>query len=625
MSEIDGVEKAKEEAINKIVSSREDLEEFLEDYTEKVADRVSKETANEVRNEMITAVANGDLGSKSSDKFNNYHRRLYETLALDSSDSRKESKKILNEANSISESDTSIFNNFSSTTKQPDSARRQSQRVSYLRSMKDPIVGSIPDTYTRWVVGRGINYDFDDNRVQKIVDDFWKENDMDIKLKKYYWRFIVESELFTILFVDRKRGKVRTREIPPREITDVEINPDDKEDRYSYKREFVDNANNTDKKIYPDLTYYDNDKKLNGGNKSKYEGSSEWEGPNKLVHFMKLMNNREVRGRVFFERFLNWAEWFKDWVIDRAIINHEKGRVVWILTIKGRAQNNWEKFTSAPAGGSVKVQTKNKEWEPVNADIRGDNVQDDGLFLLYQICAGSALPLHILTQRTDQQVYSSIRKSETSFSMSIMDKRHSLAEEYLKPIFKKVIEIGINSDRYNVPKRIDITQYVSEGIRADFKETLDDYKEDNLEADDFIRKIKSLIESSKRDIKGGEYTSSSRKKLLEEAESIKNKCDKNMKDLIESNFKEEPDGLNEIMKSSYKFFEEGIKTRIDTKNCPVSIEFPDLIKEDFLNMAKVLKIYKQEGIASKRTIRKKAGLDPEKEELLLKREQNEDN
>lgn len=625
MSEWNDVKEAKEETINKFVSSREDLEDLLEDYTQKVADRVSKETADEVRNEMLTAVANGELESSSSDKFNDYHKRLYETLALDSADSRKESKKILKEASTISESDVPIYNNFSSTTKQPDSARRQSQRVSYLRSMKDPIVGSIPDTYTRWVVGRGINYDFADNRVQKVADDFWEENSMDVKLKKYYWRFIVESELFTTLFVDRKRGRVRIREIPPREVTDIEINSDDKEDRYSYKREFVDNSNNPDTKVYPDINYYDGDNKLSGSGGSDYEGSPDWEGPNKLVHFIKLMNNREVRGRVFFERFLNWAEWFKDWVIDRAIINHEKGRVVWILTLKGRAQNNWEKFTSAPAGGTVKIQTQNKEWEPVSADIRGDNVQDDGLFLLYQICAGSALPLHILTQRTDQQVYSSIRKSETSFSMSIMDKRHSLAEEYLKPIFKKVIEVGINSDRYNIPRQIDITQYVSEGIRSDFKETMDNYKNDELDYDEFIRKVKNLVESSKRDIKDGNYTPSSRKKMLREAESIENACNSGMSDLIESNFEEEPDNIIDIMKSSYRFFEEGIKTRIDTKDCPVSIEFPDLIKEDFLNMAKVLKIYDQNNIASKRTIRKKAGLDPEQEELLIKREKLEDN
>lgn len=612
--------------IDNILGSRDELVADIKDYAKNIAQDAAKEAAAQTESDIMAMIANGDIDSKNKSHYENYHNKFYEGLAIHYAKSDKDVKKIMNESVSVSKGDVTIYRDALSSDEQSDEARRTSQKVSYIRALRDPIVGAVPDSYKRWVIGRGVRYDFADDRAQKIVDDFWKENSMDIKLKKYYWRFIVESEWFTLLFIDRVSGKVKVREIPPREITNVETNPDDKEDYFSYERTFYNkNTRNAHTKYYPDINYYDTIDSKFVNNQSKYRNHKDWQGKDKLVHFVKLMDNREVRGRVFFERFLNWAEWYKDWVIDRAIINHEKGRVVWILTLKGRKINkNWKKFTSAPAGGTVKVETPNREWKPVSADIRADNVKEDGLFLLYQICAATALPLHILSQRTDQQVYSSIRKSETSFSMSILDKQYSLSEEYLKPLFRKVIQVAIESNNYNIPTHIDITSKVSEGIRQSYKSVLDNYKNKKLSEDEFIRDVKSLVSESKSDLKRNNSHPESVNKMLKEADSLEKRCNKGYVELLESDFnKNKPSNFTRILKESYEFFEEGVKTRIKTENCPVHIEYPDLVKEDFLDMAKVLRIYDENNIASKHTIRKKAGLNPDEERMKIEQERLE--
>jgi hypothetical protein len=611
-----------------LLKSKEKIAENAREYTKEVAEKAVDDAIEE-----ITATYEDIIGDLQAnyDKDNKYHDRFYESLRLSNTkiENREQMDTIMKESSTITSGDFAVYSDIDADLEQTYGERAEAQRVAYVRGMKDPIIGAIADTYTRWVVGRGVKFSFQDHKVQKVVDKFWEENDMDSKLKERYWRYVLESEMFSVLHKDPERGECYIRDVNPREITKVETHPEDKQNRFAYKREFRDTDGKRHVMYYPDIDYYDDyrDGKLSV-QKSVYEDKEEWTGRNTVMHYLKWMNNREVRSRVFLQRVMKWVEWFKDWIIDRAIINHEKGRVVWILTVTSeKMRKKLGNVVSAPAGGKIKVETPNRKWQPVSADIRADNVKEDGMFLMYQICTGVSIPLHVLTQRVSEQVYSSIRKSETPFSMAILDKQHTLAENYIKPILREVIRTAAKSDgNKSLNRKIRIDDYVRESVRREFKGILKDYRNDNIDADGLLESIKELSDRSLQDIRSSKRAARAKIRLSRNLESLRKSCNKSYVRLIESGFNEEAiqEDVNEILAEAYDLFESGVTVQINAEECPVKITFPDLVKEDYLEMAKVLKIYDEIGLYSKETLREKSGCDdPAREKHLIKQEMKE--
>lgn len=608
-----------------ILKSKEDVVKSAKEYTDKVVDQAVSEAVDEVSSMYEDMI--GNL-KDNYNKTNKYNDRFYESINLQYKDISSEEKKeeVLKEATTVSRGDFSVFSDVNASVKETYSERAELQRISYVRAFKDPIIGSIADTYKRWVLGRGVKFSFQDNRVQKVVEEFWERNDLNSQLKSMYWRYVLESEMFSVLFKDKKNGKCSLRGVNPREITEVETHPEDKQKIFSYKREYVDEEDNYHRKYYPDIDYYD-DYRFSSlkKQKSKHEGSSEWTGSDTVMHYIKWMDNREVRSRVFLQRVLKWVEWFNDWVIDRAIINHEKGRVVWILTVRSnKIKNKLGSVVSPPAGGTIKVETPDKKWSPVSANIRADNVKEDGMFLLYQVCTAVSIPLHVLTQRVSEQVYSSIRKAETPFSMSILDRQHSFSEKYLKKVFREVIKTAAESPEYNLPRQIQIDSYLRESLRNDFKNKYKKFRKDSLSYEDFIESVKDLLSMADRELIESDRNTHTKIKYSDKISKIKNKCDSAMVTLIESDFNEDSikGNINSILSDTYRLFESGVKVQVKAEDCPVKITYPDLVKEDYLEMAKVLEIYDRINLFSRETLREKAGADdPARERHLIKMEQ----
>lgn len=503
---------------------------------------------------------------------------------------------------------------------QSDEIREYAQTISYVRAFENPIVGAIPDALQRFVLGRGVKYKFSNREVQDVIDAFWASNNMEMYMKSLVWLLITESEYFPVFFIEPKTGNVTIREIQPAEITGVETNKEDKGTILSYKRVFYNKADGESHELYyPDIKYYENKTKAEN-NKSEYEGKEGWQGPNTLVQFIKFMKNREVRGRVYLERILRWAEFYNQWILDRAIINHEKGRVVWLLVLKGTRDDVWERFKPAPAGGTVKICTPDREWKPVNADINANDAKEDGLFLLYQVAAGAGIPIHVLTQRTTEQVYSGIRASDSPFSQFILDIQDSLADGMMKPMFRAIIRAAVNSTKKTLPEKVKVKRYVKEFLRDIFRTQLDGYLDGAISPYKMARSVKTLMESAIIDVE----TSSSMKEsptlyhnVLKRYESLVNSCNSEYEHVLES----ETYSLDKLfLKEAVDVFEKGTEIEIPTIEIPVEVTFPDMVKEDIKQSAEILKIHRELGIVSKTTASAKAGYNPEQEKYLIKTE-----
>jgi len=517
--------------------------------------------------------------------------------------------------------------------KQSDEERRYAQTISYNRVHEDPLIGAIPDVYQRFALGRGVKFRCDEPKIQALLEEFWRDNSMDMYLKRLAWLLVTESEYFPLYFISKKTGKVKIREIQPLEVVTIETNPNDKSVPLSYCREFFDDEMMDNKipdkdrkrRYYADINYFIQKIDELDGHTSEFDGKEGWQKDDKLVQFVKLMKNREVRSRVFLERVMKWGEWYKQWLTDRAIINHEVGRVCWILEISSRKSEVWERYKPAPAGGTTKISTPDRKWIPTNAKINANDSKEDGLFLQYQICAGASLPLHVLTQRATESNYSSLKKSENPMTMAILDFQDLLSESFLKPMFRLIIRSARNasSPKDKIPSTVNIRRYVTEYLREVFRNMLEAYQDEEIDSRKMLKTIKVVTENFIEDFKKDETSrgiAGIYDVILNEMETLKEMYIKDSINLLES--KEAKIDSN-LIKKAYEIIESGINLKVEPENVPIEIIFPDMYMDDPLNTAKILKLYKEIGIASNATLMAKAGLNADQEKFLISKEQKE--
>lgn len=622
-SKVDKVKKEYEEQIESL--NKGSLEKM-----EEVARTASQQTANNLNREFKETLSSIKREFNNPDKADPFYEGLYESyFGKDNKYSLEKLPEHIKESVKYSKSKgyITVYNSPISRT-QPDELREYTQDIAYARAFEDPIIGSIPDSLQRFVLGRGLKFRCPDETIQSVLDVYWKKNNMEIYAKDLTWLLTVESEYFPLYFINDITGEVKIREIQPTEVKRVETDPDDKGTLLSYERIYTDQEGTGYVKYYADINYYEGLENGSITTHSIHEKDEGWQGRYKLVQFIKLMHNREVRGRVFLERVLRWAEFYKNWIIDRAIINHEKGRVVWILTLKGTREDTWERYMPAPAGGTVKISTSDREWSPVNAKIDASDAKEDGLFLLYQVAAGAGIPIHVLTQRTTENVYSSIRASDSPFSQLILDFQDTLADGVFRPMFRLVLRSAINAPNapIKLKKTVKIKKYVKEYLRDVFRSQYDRYVSGNLSDQMMLRTIKTLTESYINDIQNSKYLGSAPaiiSTILKECVNLRNLCSENTTRLVESRGKiifGKHKMSKDILIKAFEVFENGIEVEVNTEDVPIEIVFPDMVREDLKQAAEILQIHRNLGIVSKTTASSKAGYNPEQEKYLLNTE-----
>jgi len=580
---------------------------FIDEAIRKAVANVEREyrsVIDEIQKGINTSVVTDDL----------FYSALTESIAYEqvnkrkimASDRKKLAIKMVSEGNAFS------FTEIAST-EQSDAERRAIQELAYNKAFTDPIVGAIPDTYERFVLGRGIKFRCEVPAVQEVLEKFWRDNDMENFSRQRIWLLVVESELFILYYLGND-GTVLVREIPPAEITEIETDPDDKATILAYHRSFVTSTNvaNIEDRYYPDIEYYNYKNNPLIGITSQWEGEKGWQGPNKLVQYVKFMPNREVRSRIFLERILKWANLFKQWLYDRAIINHEKGRVVWILTISTRKSDAWERYKPAPAGGTIKISTPDRKWEVVNAKIGADDAKEDGMFLLYQITAGSGIPIHVLTQRADAAVYASLRKMDTPFSQNILAVQDFVSDNLFKKMFKVVIRANVEAG--NLPEKVIVKKFIKEHLVYKHRCLYESYCNDKITYKEYLDEVLKILTTV---INSDDYDNNLVDvKFVTECMQLRTNCQQEMVEVLESNKSENKEFLNRII----KLFETGVDIEVETENVPIQVVFPDVVRENVAEMAKVLQVHDAMKIASKTTLAAKAGYDPEQEIYLKRRD-----
>jgi len=414
----------------------------------------------------------------------------------------------------------------------------------------DPHCKSIIDNWVAYTMGRGMKLNIDNPKVDEWIAQFRKINKMATREKDFARAIFKDGELFVAYYYNSNTGHYKIRRIRPREIVDIETHPEDVETLFSYHWQYEQSYIGSEQAYNHDMWIQDidyEDYKKEGGYFAD-KSSKHTAEKNMLIQFMKFKTDLEIRGRVPLQPVLRYIKYYEDWLIDRVRLNHERAKVVWIKEIRGRTGETTKRARKAPKGGVMLVETENVKYRIESSKLSANDAKEDGLHILYAVGAGTFLPLHILEQRGDRQVYASIKKSDTPFAQAIEAFRGFFAENFEK-MYRQAIQGAVKARK--LPETVEVPDYTAEQI---------------VEVFDLINK--KVVES----------------------ESIE---DASIEEIVEA--------VKATKKDKIK------KKTIKTIDVPLGIEFPEVIREDPKLQAQVFQIHQQMGIASMTTLAAKAG------------------
>ena len=421
------------------------------------------------------------------------------------------------------------------------------QDAAFNKSHTDPIIKSIANNVQFYTIGRGMRFEAANEKVQNVLTEYWVANKMNEMQKKMVRSAWVEGEYFILYFVNPRTGRVKWRRIPNKDITDIETHPEDINTILSYKREFIRNKK-SEERWYQDINY-----QVQLEDDIDAQTSEQSFDSDKYMQFIKYGEENELRGRVPMDTVLRYSKLYKDWVYDRARLNHERSKVVWIKELlRGyEAKSHTMQAQRSPKGGVMLIETQGVKYRIEAPKIDARDAKDDGLAILYQVCAGVNMPVSLVNQRYDEQVYASIRKADAPFASFIMTNQDFWADEF-DEMFKFVIRINI--DAGELPEKSMVPKFTS-----------------MKRLEEIQHKINEMICDGKTD-----------KEIIKEVEPM-----------VRGKQKQES---------------------VPTKDVHITKIFPEIVKEDIFNMSRSLEIHRRIGILSAQTGAEKAGYNW-KEEL----------
>lgn len=278
---------------------------------------------------------------------------------------------------------------------------------------RDPILRGVVDTFVEYIMGAGITVSTPSHEVNTRLEKFRKMNTMVLKEREIVKNVYMDGEYFNLIFYSKKSGNCYIRKAHPKTITEIEVVPSDIETPLSYKQEYQtdynDNSGASDRWV-KDINYERVMKDDIWDVKSKHTL-----GGTLVCQHMKLNDSDKMRGLPPLRVILKWLKYYQNFIIDRMVLNHERAKVVWVKNIAGRALGYLkDKFTS-PRGGTMLVERDGVTYRTEKPNLDSSEAKEDALNLLYYIGSAVRFPLHILNQRTDQQVYASADLSSTEF------------------------------------------------------------------------------------------------------------------------------------------------------------------------------------------------------------------
>lgn len=329
------------------------------------------------------------------------------------------------------------------------SALRDFQNVTYARIYADPYASSVVHQFLFYILGTGYTFSVSNKRVTSYLEELTQRfayTKITGTAGHKVFSLMSMGEFYLKIWISPK-GNAYLDRVFPFEVIGVMRHPVRRDKILGYNVQ----ANGGQSVWIKDIKFDDyvsaEDFKIPERWKHAADFNKLKRDKDNYIHYTKVGWGEELLGRVPFEPALRNFKYREDFLLSRVILNRERGRVIWKKVLKGgtQARAGADRFLPPPTPGMMLVATDDIDYESVSADIRADEVTDDYKAILYALAANFSIPLELLDQRGNEQVYASIKKTSNPFHQKIMVLRTVVAnsdEEFYQFTLKKKRERG---------------------------------------------------------------------------------------------------------------------------------------------------------------------------------------
>ncbi len=293
----------------------------------------------------------------------------------------------------------------------------------------NPLAGYIIELTTNFVVGEKVTFEAKSPKVQKILEDFWRDpdNHMDRRVISLCTELSLYGEQFVRFFVNPYSGRVKVAQIDPSLIDQIETDPDNVEKNLRFHQRPVGpggamwSATAPIGGAPPSGAMLSKTGIITAPDPKAFEPTQEpgaiyapgdqvmagiwYEAGREVIQFKINSVSNAKRGKSDLATLLPWLRRYQDWLIDRVRVNKYKAAFLWDVQLNGADAKTIDRkrmqYAYAPNPGSVIVHNESETWSAVQPKIEADDVASDGHAIKMMVAMGAGLPEHYLAEGGD--------------------------------------------------------------------------------------------------------------------------------------------------------------------------------------------------------------------------------
>ena len=352
--------------------------------------------------------------------------------------------------------------------------------VDWLRD-RNPQAKRILGLTTDFVVGDGITFKAEDEKVQEILDKFWTDNQWELRQFDRIEELGGYGEQAYRVFVNKYDGRVTIGSIDPEQVSKIILNPENAEELIGMQLKTGDEileiirVNRKLKKISEPFKEAKVSQKLRRKTKEsaneflekQSEQDNKYREPDRLYgevfFFYVNKGSHATRGK---SDLLVIADWLDKY--DKTLYTMTE-RVafllafIWDVLIEGADESvlkkrNAELKDAPPKPGSYIVHNEREKWEAKSPDLRGRDFTDFFKLLKSQLASGSGFPGHWLFGFGDD-INKAVSQEISEPTYRQLKRRQTYVRHMVQFMFRFVIEQSI--EKKKLPEDVDRTVAVN--------------------------------------------------------------------------------------------------------------------------------------------------------------------
>ena len=317
--------------------------------------------------------------------------------------------------------------------------------------LKNPLIKRAVDIQTLYVWGSGYSVVGEAKEVDRVLDKFWTDP-KNKPILSHQGLTTLERELrlnanlFFAFFTDSNTGRVIIRTIPFSEMQDIRTDPEDRQEKWFYVRQFSVNGKSK-RELYPDWRYQPVSKP------ASIDGMTvNWDIP--VLHIKTNSLSDMLWGVSEVYCAIDWSRGYKEFLEDWLKLVKAHSRFAWNATVKGgasavaAAKTGLEAMLTPDSNGDyasagIFVGNQNTQLQPYKFSGATTDVDDSRRYML-MVGSAVGIPEQLLAADPSTANLATSKSLERPSELQFMD-RQRLWSDILQDICQYVIDQSVKA------------------------------------------------------------------------------------------------------------------------------------------------------------------------------------